>query len=69
VRELVAEGVQYVLDTPDMTGAGAALGTPDTQWKPAWIGSLAGFAAKVDDHSMPAVRRSIATASARGGKR
>lgn len=70
VRELVAEGVQYVLDTPDMTGAkGAALGTPDTPWNPAWIGSLAGFAAKVDDHSMPAVRRSIATARARGGKR
>ena len=66
VRELVAEGVQYVLDTPD-SGSGGA--TPATPWNPSWIGSLAAFAEPVDDHSMRAVRESITAARASGRKR
>ena len=60
VRELVAEGVRHVLDSPPSTADAG-----DTAaWQPAWFGSLGMYAATVDDHSMSAVKRSIARARA-----
>ncbi|QJR37835.1 hypothetical protein [Gemmatimonas groenlandica] len=56
VRDLVAEGVRHVLDTaatPTATSDAAA-------WRPMWFASLGRYAAAVDDHSMSAVKRSIA---------
>ena len=32
----------------------------DDAWQPAWFGSLGSYAAAVEDHSMSAVKRSIA---------
>ena len=59
VREMVAEGVQQVLDAPPSVSAdhGAAAGT----WQPAWFGSLARYGA--------AVRTGRAGACARGRQR
>jgi hypothetical protein len=59
VRELVAEGVRYVLD-----GEQPAAGVPDagaaSEWRPSWIGMLRPWAANAPDHSMDAIRTSIA---------
>ena len=60
VRELVADGVRHVLDTPenvrpDGNDAADALG-----WSPAWFGALERHARATNDHSMSAVRASIA---------
>ncbi len=60
VRELVAEGVRHVLDSPPP----AADASDTAAWQPAWFGSLGTYAAAVDDHSMSAVQRSIARARA-----
>ncbi len=65
VRELVAEGIRRVLDTPvaapaSRTGAAAVERTPAP-----WFGSLERYATVVDDHSMHAVRKSIAGARKR----
>lgn len=64
VRELVAEGVRYVLDMPE----GAVSSAPtEADWKPAWFGALSRYGAAVDEHSMDAVRASVARA--RSGER
>lgn len=59
VRELVAEGVRYVLD-----GEPPETAVPDSaaasEWRPPWIGMLRPWAASVSDHSMEAIRESIA---------
>ena len=56
VRDLVAEGVRHVLDTP----AAPSTATEAAAWRPTWFASLGQYAAAVDDHSMSAVKRSIA---------
>lgn len=59
VRELVAEGVRYVLDgerAEPPSGAGDAV----PEWRPPWIGVLRPWAATVADHSLDAIRESIA---------
>ncbi len=63
VRELVAEGVRHVLDSPPSTANDTAA------WQPAWFGSLGSYATAVDDHSMSAVKRSIARGRASGSTR
>ena len=65
VRELVAEGVRHVLDSPPSpadAGDSAA-------WQPAWFGSLGSYATASEDHSMSAVKRSIARGRASGSAR
>ncbi len=65
VRELVAEGIRQVLDGPAIPEAGGARrGSPET-WRPAWFGALAKYGRAVDDHSMTAVRASVARGRAR----
>lgn len=60
VRELVSEGVRYVLDgeppaqEPVVTADGA----------PPWFGVLGEYARGVSDHSMAAVRASVAASHA-----
>jgi hypothetical protein len=58
VRELVAEGVRYVLDGP-VGQSRADEVTPDGEWRPGWLGVLRPFAAPVEDHSLGAIRTSI----------
>jgi hypothetical protein len=58
VRELVAEGVRRVLDAPaDSVAADRQAGAT---WRPTWLGALERQARAVDDHTMDAVRASIA---------
>lgn len=57
VRELVADGVRRVLDAPESPAAAEA---PPAAWRPTWLGALERQARAVDDHSMDAVRASIA---------
>lgn len=59
VRELVAEGVRYVLDGPVAPSRVDEV-TPDGEWRPGWLGVLRPFAAPVEDHSLGAIRASIA---------
>ena len=65
VRELVAEGVRHVLDSPPST----ANANNTAAWQPAWFGTLGSYASAVDDHSMSAVKRSIARGRASGAAR
>jgi len=59
VRELVAEGVRYVLDgEPDTPQAPPA--SDAAAWRPAWFGMLRPWAALAATHDMDAVRESIA---------
>ena len=60
VRELVADGVRHVLDTPERSGPDAGSAASASAWRPAWFGALERQARAVDDHSMTAVRASIA---------
>lgn len=68
VRELVAEGVRYVLDAPETAAARASTARAD-EWKPAWFGALHRYGTAVEDHSMEAVRESIARGRAEGRTR
>ncbi len=61
VREMVAEGVRYVLDG-DVSGGQATVTPPSAEWRPEWIGALRQWAEPVTDHSMSAIRQSIARA-------
>ncbi|MHB1862239.1 MAG: hypothetical protein ACYCVL_04640 [Gemmatimonadaceae bacterium] len=62
VRELVAEGVRYVLNTPLEPAATTAAASD----RPAWFGSLHKYAKHAKgDHSMTTVRKSIARGRAR----
>ena len=60
VRELVADGVRRVLESPESPTTAAAPAADATAWRPAWFGALERQARAVDDHSMTAVRASIA---------
>jgi hypothetical protein len=51
VRELVAEGVRWVLGMPAPEGSDA----PTT----AWFGSLRRYAANAEQHDLAAMRRSV----------
>ncbi len=62
VREMVAEGVRYVLDSPDELHDTKPAGPDAPQPEPAWFGALRNYAKRVDDHSMEGVRASVATA-------
>jgi len=60
VRELVAEGVRYVLDASASRGIGADAGVTPDSWRPGWLGALARYGRAVDNHSSAAVRASVA---------
>lgn len=66
VRELVAEGVRYVLDTPDVAHAGDQ-GTPES-WRPDWYGSLGRFGRATPDHSLDGVRKSVSRGRENGAR-
>ncbi|MBK8250457.1 MAG: hypothetical protein IPK85_24125 [Gemmatimonadetes bacterium] len=72
VRELMAEGVRLVLDAPAPAEAPDASARA-ADWRPAWFGALESHARAVEDHSMPAIRSSIAAgraaAAVKGRKR
>ena len=55
---MVAEGVELVLDSKESKGPDSA--SASTNWRPSWIGGLRSYAEMVEDHSMEAVRKSIA---------
>ena len=59
VRDMVSDAVRQVLDGPTATTGGSP-GSPDGQWAPTWLGSLAQYAHNGQDHSMESVRKSIA---------
>ena len=59
VRDLVAEGVRHVLDAPE-ADASAGAAPPDEPETPPWFGILRHRARGVSDHSLPAIRASIA---------
>jgi len=59
IRELVAEGVRHVLEDQPAT-ARAIEASGSGEWRPPWFGVLRPWAAPVADHSMTAVRDSIA---------
>jgi hypothetical protein len=63
IRELVTEGVRRVLDAPPSENA-ATDQDQSGSWRPAWLGALAPHAGAVDDHTMTAIRESIARARA-----
>ena len=63
IRELIAEGVRHVLDTP--LGADAKSGTAVHEWQPGWFGSLGKYGADVSEHDMPAIHMSVARARGR----
>lgn len=67
VRELVAEGVRYVLDSPEAASAAATATSPE-EWKPGWFGTLSRYGAQVDDHSIAAMRASVARGRTREPK-
>lgn len=60
VRDIVADGIRAVLDTPPVTKP--ETGAPGTD---AWYGSLSAYAARAQEHDVGAMRASIA----RGRKR
>ena len=64
VRDMVSEGVRYVLDG-EVASASDVESTPGHEWRPAWFGSLRSFAEAVDAHDMDAVRASIVRERAR----
>ena len=60
VRELVADGVRHVLDSPADAPRQGEDPAAASVWRPAWFGVLERQARAVDDHDMSAVRASIA---------
>ncbi|GMV10673.1 MAG TPA: hypothetical protein PKC83_08495 [Gemmatimonadaceae bacterium] len=69
VRELVAEGVRYVLDSPEGAARRSPEGEAAEEWRPEWFGALAKYGRAVEDHSMEAVRASVARARRRETRR
>ena len=65
VRDLVAEGVRLVLDSPAAPEDRAGAARTRAEWRPEWLGSLARYARGTADHSMAAVRESVARGRAR----
>lgn len=55
VREMVAEGIRAVLDTPVFHGSAS-----QEVRAPAWYGSLGSYAAHAERHDLDAMRASIA---------
>jgi hypothetical protein len=67
VRELVAEGVRYVLNKPPEP---APATTDALAARPAWFGSLRKYARNADgDHSMTTIRKSIAQGRTRADRK
>ncbi len=62
VREMVAEGVRYVLDSPDALKNPQTVDPSAPEQVPTWFGALEKYAKRIDDHSMEAVRASVAAA-------
>ena len=60
VRELVAEGVRYVLDAPVATSPTSASESSAEEWRPGWFGTLSKYGNEIDDHGMESVRASVA---------
>lgn len=60
VRDLVAEGVRSVLDNPVLPESESGTQETSATWRPAWLGSLRKYGLGVTDHSMAAVRESVA---------
>lgn len=60
VRDLVAEGVRAVLDGPVLPESESGQQATSAEWRPAWVGSLRQYALGVTDHSMAAIRESVA---------
>ena len=54
VRELVADGIRAVLDAP------APVEASSVSEPPSWYGTLSTYGKKVEDHSVEAIRSSIA---------
>lgn len=65
VRDLVAEGVRYVLDSPQGVVRRSPEGEAAEEWRPEWFGALSRYGRAVDDHSMEAVRASVGRARRR----
>ncbi|MDQ2667131.1 MAG: hypothetical protein M3Z05_14120 [Gemmatimonadota bacterium] len=63
VRELVAEGIRAVIDSPDL-GAAPRNDTPSAQW----FGTLNAYAANADQHDLGAMRASIARGRGKSSK-
>lgn len=60
VRELVAEGVRYVLDSPESAQSRRREDDEAAEaWRPSWFGALAKYGRAVEDHSMEAIRASV----------
>ncbi len=59
VRELVAEGVQHVLNAPS-TATPSDPEVDASTWRPSWLGSLSRYGRAVSDHAPAAVRESVA---------
>lgn len=64
VRELVAEGIRRVLETPPASTASETTVSGEEE-SPAWFGSLGRYGRAVDDHSMAAIRSSVAEGRSR----
>jgi plasmid stability protein len=64
VRDMVADGVRYVLDG-DVTPHAQAERTPNAEWRPAWFGTLRRWGQAADTHDMRAVRESVDRGRAR----
>lgn len=60
VKDLVADGVRQVLAAPSPPMAGEAHGNAAATRQPAWFGMLERQTAAITDHSMAAVRASVA---------
>lgn len=59
VRDLVTEGVRHVLDTPPHDAPVDAAPTQDAD-DPPWFGALREYARNATDHSLEAMRASVA---------
>ena len=69
VRDLVAEGVRAILDMPATATKGPAPEHLVATWRPAWFGSLGRPGRAGTDHSMIAVRESVARGRAADRRR
>ncbi len=63
VRELVAEGIRVVIDTPDIVGASS-----DDPPNAEWFGALNAYAPNAVLHDIGAMRASIARARSSSSK-
>jgi plasmid stability protein len=64
VRDMVADGVRYVLEG-DVTRPADAERATNEEWRPAWFGLLRPWGKEAATHDMRAVRESIVQGRAR----